>query len=94
MDGQPWRRLKQRIAVCYPHKNVSDSATTKETPFEVVFEQKQRSHCAVLDELASQDTLNEEDLPGGLLQEPDLEPSKRNCSEDGQTNGGESNSVK
>ena len=76
--GEEWSRGLQFVIHSI---NTSESATTKKTPFEVVFGQKPRSHCTVLDELASQGILNEEDLPEGLLQEPDPEPSRSDIDE-------------
>ena len=91
-NGENWSKGLQFVVHAI---NTSEFATTRKTPFEVVFGQKPRSHCAVLDELSSQGIVNEEDLPDGLLQEPEPEPSSSDPDpEPNNGDGGEDSAVK
>jgi hypothetical protein len=47
--------------------NTSVSSTTKTTPYEIVFGQHPRSSIAMLEQLATQVIVNEEDLPIEIL---------------------------
>ena len=51
--------------------NTSVSATTGKTPYEVVFGQVPRTSCAVLEMLAEQGALNEEDIEDSLIENID-----------------------
>ena len=51
--------------------NTSVSATTEKTPYEVVFGQAPRTSCTVLEMLAEQGALNEEDIEDSLIESID-----------------------
>ena len=65
-NGDNWRKgLKFVIHAI----NTSTSTTTTKTPYEVVFGQAPRSDFVLLQEIAQQNIINEEDLPEEILEQ-------------------------